>query len=267
MEQNYINSQDNGVSESIGFLLIFTIVIMGIGLVTLYGYPMLLQQQTGADEQIMEKNMIVLQNDFKSLVYKTVPYKETSLKISGGSLDVNNLQQIKNHGPTFTILDGSGTDMMPANKTGEMRYKATTSQEEISLQNGAVVKHDLSASGSVMLAEPRWFYDDTTDTMVINIVCINSSTSMSKEGIGTVQMELGSTDYVKMSPAMNRISVIYNPDTGQDYSTAWKTYFERTLKTDPCTFSGTVMTCKTNSATHPVITLVIKRTEIIINSL
>jgi|GEM_PF-4937320 len=47
-----------GVSESIGFLLIFTIVIIGIGLVTLYGYPMLIKQQMGADEQIMEKNMI-----------------------------------------------------------------------------------------------------------------------------------------------------------------------------------------------------------------
>ncbi|MDP2796214.1 MAG: hypothetical protein Q8N94_01720, partial [Methanoregula sp.] len=79
-----------GVSESIGFLLIFTIVIAGIGLVTLYGYPMLLKQQTSADEQIMQKNMIVLQNDVKSLAYKTVPYKETSLKIGGGALTVYN---------------------------------------------------------------------------------------------------------------------------------------------------------------------------------
>jgi hypothetical protein len=69
------DSGDGGVSEAIGFLLIFTIVIMGIALVTLYGYPMLLQQQVSADEKIMEKNMIVLQNDVKSLTYKMVPYK------------------------------------------------------------------------------------------------------------------------------------------------------------------------------------------------
>ena len=65
-------------------MLIFGIVIAGIALVTLYGYPLLLQQQTGADEKIMEKNMIVLQNDMKSLEDKTVPFKETSLKIGGG---------------------------------------------------------------------------------------------------------------------------------------------------------------------------------------
>ena len=81
---------NKGVSESIGFLLVFTMVIAGIGLVTLYGYPLLLQQQVSADEKIMEKNMIVLQNDMKSLAYKTVPYKETSLKIGSGSLTVFN---------------------------------------------------------------------------------------------------------------------------------------------------------------------------------
>ena len=66
---------DNGVSEAIGFMLIFGMIIVGIGLVTLYGYPLLLQQQVGADEKIMEKNMIVLQNDVKSLAYKTIPSK------------------------------------------------------------------------------------------------------------------------------------------------------------------------------------------------
>jgi hypothetical protein len=194
MAQNYLNTRDDGVSESIGFLLIFTIVIMGIGLVTLYGYPMLLQQQTGADEQIMEKNMIVLQNDFKSLTYKTVPYKETALKIGGGSLEVNSL---KTTGPTFCVGDtvgcGANYGLMPNNKTGDLRYHSSSSQAEISLQNGAVVKQDLSTSGSVMLAEPRWFYDDQTKTMVINLICINSSAYMAHEGIGTVQMELGPT--------------------------------------------------------------------------
>src|SRR5512136_159083 len=92
--------QDSGVSESIGFLLIFTLVITGIGLVTLYGYPMLMQQQTSADEQIMEKNMIVLQNDVKSLAYKTVPYKETSLKIGGGTLAVYN----SSYQPSFSNI-------------------------------------------------------------------------------------------------------------------------------------------------------------------
>ena len=46
-----------------------------------------------------------------------------------------------------------------------------------------------------MLAEPRWFYDANSKTMVINLMNITSSGVMAKEGIGTVQMTLGETKY------------------------------------------------------------------------
>jgi len=221
-------SNDRGVSESIGFLLIFTIVIAGIGLVTLYGYPMLLQQQVSADEKIMEKNMIVLQNDFKSLAYKTVPYKETSLKIGGGSLTVHNLSDSPS---SLTISDPSNnyiTNFQP----GELRYESVSAQTDISLQNGAVVLRPRisqgSTNGSVMLADPRWFYDAPTQTMVINLINITRPSLMAKEGIGTVRMNLGNTTYTSrpISPGnTNAVSVVYTPDPSNDYSVAWDNYF------------------------------------------
>jgi hypothetical protein len=250
---------NEGVSESIGFILIFAMVIMGIGLVTLYGYPMLLQQQTSADEQIMEKNMIVLQNDMKSLAYKTVPYKETSMKIGGGALTVNT--DVTN-GPRFRIISPSGV-VDRTIKTGSLKYQSTSTQEEISLQNGAVMKRNLqgSSSGSVMLAEPRWFYDGQTGALVINVICINSSVLMAREGIGTVQMVLGETDYTNKG-VMNDVSIEYTPDAGQDYHIAWQNYFSRTLNMG-CTWSSPTLTCWN---TDPVSTLVIKKTDVIIRS-
>src|SRR5512136_1511675 len=130
MNETSKRNDDGGVSESIGFLLIFTMVIVGIGLVTLYGYPLLLQQQTSADEQIMEKNMIVLQNDMKSLAYKSVPYKETSMKIAGGALTVNN--DNPTHKPELRIEDQNGNPWMPINRTGSLMYRSLSTQEEIS---------------------------------------------------------------------------------------------------------------------------------------
>ena len=269
-------SGTSGASEAIGFLLIFSIVMAGIGLVTLYGLPMLLQQQTGADEKIMEKNLIVLQNDFKSVVYKTIPYKETSLKIASGSLNVNRAREA---GPRFRIGSSSGgNEYLPLDPaagvpTGDLRYLSSQSQAEISLQNGAVVKRDLTVSGSIMLAQPRWFYDATTQTLVINIVTVNGTSSiMAREGIGTVQMELGlapdyPTNYVYLTStsapplSSSTVYVTYDPDTGQDYSTAWRNYFEKPMK---MTCSGTsTLTCQT---TDPVSILVIKRTDVFIRS-
>jgi hypothetical protein len=222
--KNYnTRSNDTGISESIGFMLIFTIVIAGIALVTLYGYPMLLQQQMGAEEKIMEKNMIVLQNDFKSLAYKTVPYKETSLKIGGGSLTVYNESDSLS---SFTISNSSGP-IVNNFRPGELLYESVSAQTNISLQNGAVVMRPRIQSGSTMLAEPRWFYDAPTQTMVINLINITRPNLMAKEGIGTVRMRLGNTTYRYESPVSSPVTVTYSPSPGQDYSVAWDNYFTK----------------------------------------
>jgi hypothetical protein len=98
---------DAGVSEAIGFVIIFTIIITGIGLVTLYGYPVLLQQQSTANVQVMEKNMIVLQNDLKSLSYSMDPYTETSMNIGGGALTAYNASYSLSPA-TFTVTCNNG---------------------------------------------------------------------------------------------------------------------------------------------------------------
>jgi hypothetical protein len=256
---------DQGVSESIGFMLIFTIVIAGIGLVTLYGYPLLLKQQVGADEKIMEKNMVVLQNDIKSLAYKTVPYKETSLKIGGGSLTVYN-SSYSPASTNITIYDQSGT-YVNSFSPGELRYESVSAQTDISLQNGAVVLRRHIEPGSVMLSQPRWFYDADTNTMVINLINITSSSLMAKEGIGTVQMTLGKTTYNYTQGIGVPIYLDYTPDSTppspQDYSVAWDSYFINSLNMSP--LPAPAPTKKYQMPT--ITTLVIKKYEVQIENI
>jgi hypothetical protein len=276
-------SNDSGVSESIGFLLIFSIVIAGIGLVTLYGYPLLLQQQVSADEKIMEKNMIVLQNDIKSLAYKTVPFKETALKIGGGSLTVYN-SSYSPSSSAITIRD-SGNTYVNSFQPGELRYESVSAQTDISLQNGAVVLRPRinqgSTNGSVMVAEPRWFYDvnqiTNTNTMVINLINITSDNLMAKEGIGTVRMALVGEPYYNYTPGISvPIYVDYTPDPGQDYSVAWDNYIKKTFTNQPgLAFSPSVTNSPgtgsqlryTLTPSGSPLTLVIKRYEVKIESI
>jgi hypothetical protein len=254
--------EDLAVSEALGFLLIFTMVIVGIGLVTLYGYPMLIQQQTSADEKIMEKNMIVLQNDAKSLTYKSVPYKETALKIGGGTMTVYN-QSRSAAGIMVYDTDGVYYTGSPAGDpypVGELVYVSDSADTNLSLQNGAVVKRQHLETGSVMLAEPRWFYDDYTKTLVINLIAINSTNTMARAGIGVVQMELGQTGYINTDVSGKTICVKY---TDPNYVSAWNTYFTKTMGMIP-DGSGTHPDgyCMTSNPN----TLVVKTFEIIIRS-
>ena len=164
-EKQRAHGKDSAVSEAIGFIIIFGIIIAGIGLVTLYGYPMLVQQQSSSNEQIMEKNMIVLQNDLKSIAYKTVPYTETSLNVGGGALTVYNMTYNNATQSNFTIYNQNGYNVNTNTgfptpvyvTTGDLRYESTSEQTGLSLENGAVVKRMLAESGSSMLATPRWY--------------------------------------------------------------------------------------------------------------
>jgi len=242
----FIKWREAGVSEAIGFIIIFGIIIAGIGLVTLYGYPLLLQQQSSSDEQIMEKNLIVLQNDVKSLAYKTVPYKETSLNIGGGSLVVYNMSYETITGESsanFSIYDDNGNIATSANPIkfypGDLRYESTSAQTGMSLENGAVVKRMLAQEGSTMLAEPRWFYDSQTKTGVIYLIGFNTTEAMARRGVGTVKMALDQTNSSEYSlTSGDRVYVYYGPNTNANYETAWDNYFKNTLKLNGPDASG-----------------------------
>ena len=247
------HSSDRAVSEAIGFIIVFGIIIAGIGMVTLYGYPMLVQQQTSSDEQIMEKNMIVLQNDLKSIAYKTVPYTETSLKIGSGALTVYNMTYNNATESNFSVYS---TDVNPntciqnsqgtcavANApllfpSGDLRYESTGAQTDLSLENGAVVKRMVAESGSSMLAAPRWYYDSQTNTAVIYLIgFVTPDTNVaSQSGVGTVRMVLGLTNYTSYTfPAESgyTLYVKYLPNNNADYSAAWDNYFTGTLNLVP----------------------------------
>jgi hypothetical protein len=220
---------DGGVSEVIGFLLIFTIIVAGIGLVTLYGYPMLLKQQSNANEKIMEKNMIVLQNDLKSLSYNMVPYSETALNVGGGTLTVYNMSYSQTSS-NFQIFDNDKPLLSQPFYSGDMQYESTSAQTDISLENGAVVMRMLAENGSTMLAEPRWFYDAPTNTAVIYLIGFNTTDVMARSGVGTVAMSLGQTNYTVYSiPVGDTVTVQYTPNPSVDYSVAWGNYFTNTV--------------------------------------
>jgi len=189
---------DLGVSETVGFIIIFGITITGIAIVTVYGYPALLNAQADANIRNMERNMIVLQSDVNALVYKSVPYKETTMQVSGGVLSIT--------GPdpsvSYINISDAGGPLLTAFVDGEfplgsLQFLSESGDVAIALENGAVVKWQIGETGqpykpSVMLSKPRWFIDESGGirTMVITLIQIYSEKTLSTSGISTVQMKI-----------------------------------------------------------------------------
>lgn len=228
-------SREDGVSESIGFVIIFSLVMIGIGLVTLYGYPLLLKQQSATNVRNMERDMIILQNDVKSLAYKNIPYKETSLQVAGGALTVFGCNS-PGYRANFTIsvinlTDSSEYLRIEQNAAGQLRYESDSLDDVVALENGGVLRRQKFSQGSAMLAEPRWYIDNTmgNETFVINLINISSDTVRSRTGVGTVKMALKDVWYNETEEGSWKIEIEYNPDPEYDFSVAWKNYFTNTL--------------------------------------
>lgn len=215
-----VNWRSNAVSETVGFIIIFGIVISGIGLVSLYGYPALLNQQEEANIRNMEKTLIILQTDINSLAFKNVPYQETAIQVSGGTLSVDSPDPLK----VFKI---TGPSVDYEFKPGELKFQTDTQDVIIALQNGAVVKWQVGGStgGSTMLSQPRWYFDESTATLVITLVKIDANSYKVNTGIGTVMMRIDASDTPidESYPGLSTINVTYS-DTG-DYRSAWRNYF------------------------------------------
>ena len=216
---------ERAVSEAIGFIIILGIVMSGIGLVTLYGYPVLVKEQSNTDVRNMERAMIVIQNDMKSLCFKNVPYKETALQVSGGTLEVINSSD------SNSMFKITGNTLNVEFSPGALTYRSDRGTEVITLENGAVIRRQEDAAGSAMLAEPRWFYDNKTSerTFVIYLMNITAEERMAKSGMTTVRMSLEGSDTQTVPVASgNKVTVEYTSGSSGDYSTAWENYLTGT---------------------------------------
>jgi hypothetical protein len=221
-------NEEFGVSETIGFIIIFGIVMTGISIVALYGYPALLQEQQNANVKNMEKNMLVLQSDIHSLIFKSVPYQETSIQVSSGTL------MLKQPSPdSYFQIISAGLDLkIPV---GQILYVSSDNTASIGLENGAVhIRYWSSPNGSAMLSTPQWFYDTSDQnnkTYVIQFITLDGSPYLEETGIGNVQLALNMTPGYEpsQSPPIDisgkTVTIIYNPDPEWNYAVAWKDYF------------------------------------------
>jgi len=217
---------ESAVSEVIGYILIFGIMTAGIALVTLYGYPLLLQEQQSTNIRNMERNMIVLQNDLKGLTYKNVPFKETSLQVAGGTLSIQPEPGVGNGLKSRFIVEVNGSPIATY-LPGEIHYDSQDLEATISLENGAVnlIYWD-SPDGSVMISEPRWFYDEPTKTFVMSFIKMNASDSLSQTGIGSVRMKIiPSIQSPPIDVSTSTVTIKYKADPELNYKVAWRNYF------------------------------------------
>jgi len=219
-QKKWLLLDENGVSEVVGFILVFSIITLAIAIIYVVGYPAIEDSKDRTQLKNMEKNFIVLQSNIEMVAFGESPVKMMRMELGGGTITVNGSDgaitvRTTNGGEIFNDLVGTVTYGMKGRR-------------EIIYENGGIWSR-YPSGGSVGVSDPRInLRKDLNNTryLVISIVKINSSTS-STGGKGTVTLTIENSDPLTPIPRIDRAGGTAWINITSDVAPAWKRYFER----------------------------------------
>ena len=214
MDKKFLKSE-SAVSEVVGFILVFSIIMLAIGVIYAVGYPTIQSSKENTQFQNMEQSFMVLQSNINTVAFDHAPVKTLKTSLGGGSLTVNSS---KGH---ITV----------ERQNAEIRYSGTLGAIEYE-KNGRSVAYEgggvwekYPAGAAIKLSEPRIFVQDVDGNRTVFVSIINISSDLSSVGgDGTASV------VVRSKPSTYPLNITYFYDNviitvKSDYADAWGRYF------------------------------------------
>lgn len=138
-------------SEVLGYILIFSIVIMSVTAVFASGIGTMESQRDAATMDNAERATLVFADSVDDITERSAPSRAVELRLADSSIRVGGDTEIYiNH------TDAAGTTTLYEGTSRVMTY--STERGSISYELGAVIRED--ESGALMVDEPAFQFDD-----------------------------------------------------------------------------------------------------------
>ena len=216
-----------GVSEIVGFILVFSLVVGTITLVYASGISGLDDTRDAERITNAERAFDVLANNFQQMGRGEAPNRATEIKLSEAQLSTSTNRKVS--------INASGMDTAAAASPVTIRYNPG-SDTSIVYENGAVIRVD--NGNAVMLEEPDFVFDDS-DVVVRYIEPRGSGQSIG--GTSTtvlVRAERTTSDVLVNRGISNNVTIRMR--THPDRADVWEDYY--TEQAEAAT-GGTTPTC------------------------
>lgn len=219
-------ADDRGVSNVVGYVLVFSLVTLTIGTVFAVGIVGVEQRQDAERVTNVERAFDVFDDNLRDIQRYDDPSRSTEIRLSGGTLSTAESTRI-------SLVNDSG-DPLPVGPWEMNPVTYTTGDTTVAYEAGAWFRTDGDAT--VMRSEPRFVAEDGRTTLPIVVLTADGDRRVAGEG--TVQVNA------------NRIRSITRPelDIGESENVsirvespraaAWQRYFEETDGFDGETPSG-----------------------------
>lgn len=213
---------DEGVSEVVGQLLIFTMVIISVSVVYSAGLPILSTSQDAIQFEATRQGFLVLQSDVNKVLYDQSPVKTTVLQMGGGSLSLGT-------GGTLEVraLNASGITFY-STSLSLTHVEYLQGDKRIAFVNGGVL--EMFGDGGVVRSPPKLFvYEDVKNDEVVLASSLsriqnatNTTTGVSGKGMVRVQATYNATNVTLFESGSGRVHLNF---TTPVYYPAWRNFF------------------------------------------
>ncbi len=215
---------NKAVSESLGYILIFAIVLTGIAGIVFFGVTMLNDAKDRNNFQNVEQGMTVVQSDMKRVALEKAPMKTTKMHVEGGVLSTN-------FSSSSLRMDFNG--YVYDNETGNITYYSNSGLKMLSIEDGGLWQSSGGPLSDLGIAPPRIFSSPENDAIVINVIRLSGTDSaFSGSGTANLVMEyVGNRVYTYTSPVPGDMTITINTA----YPNAWARFIQDTITDFPVT--------------------------------
>lgn len=209
-----IAADDRGVSNVVGYVLVFSLITLTIGTVFAVGITGVEDRQEAERVANVERAFDVLDDNLRDIQRYEDPSRSTEIRLSDGALSLSETTRVQ-------LRNESGGVLL--NRTSHtLAY--THDDTTIAYETGAWFRSDGDAA--VMRSEPRFVADNGRTTLPLVLLYPDGDSRVS--GGGTIQVAAGG---LRSNTGPNRSAAAGETlelRIESDYADGWKRYFERT---------------------------------------
>lgn len=215
---------DRAVSDVVGFVLVFALIISTIGVVTSVGFTSLDDQQEAEQLNNVERAFDVFQNNVENVYRDGAPSRATEMRLGGGTIGYGDPVNV-------TVRKESNHDVNHTRSLYPLVYSGEDT--DIVYAGGAVLRDD--GHGSAMLNQPPFLFD--AERTVLPIVRTTRSvgpSSISRPGtvrVASAFRSVNATTNAELRTADKLELVVESPRAD-----AWADY----MRTNADAVNGTV---------------------------
>lgn len=213
------NDVGRAQSEVLGFIFVFSLLVLTTGLVFALGLPTVENARDAERVTNVERAFEVLDNNVDDMMRRNVPSRATEVKLAGGMLSIQESTTVRIH------AEKKGNSSMNETFSGTTRPIVYSDDDtEIALSFGAVLRSD--DGSSVMLSDPDWLVDDRAVVPYALLTRGDGTTIVAGETTVLVVGETKSRGVAGSFTTDDDTPVIVNVTVESSRADAWDRYME-----------------------------------------